>query len=218
MKKTLLFSFIVLSFVKISFAQGIVSRIPARPFVPENSSNMEGTPYLANDFTKGTFYLADGKSVENMLVKLNLYKEMVTYKDEKGMELLPTDPINKFTIEENGKVLTFQKGFPAIEKFDASTYYEVLNKKGIPMVLKKRTKTLLSRREYNSSKVTDNYLDGTKYFVFDEASKISKLKTDKNSLALYFPNKQNEVAEYISKEKLSLKNDDDLAKIFDYYI
>lgn len=108
--------------------------------------------------------------------------------------------------------------FPAIDEYTSNTYYELLSKEGSPMILRKPVKNLLSRREYNSSKVTDTYLNAEKYFVYTEAGEMVKYKSDKKAIASYFPSKIAEINTFIESNKINLKNADDLAKLFNYYL
>ncbi|MES2417405.1 MAG: hypothetical protein V4541_04410 [Bacteroidota bacterium] len=219
MKKTIILAACLLYSIQFTYAQGGITVLRGTPVLADVTNNVEGTPYLSRDFSLGSILLINGVTkLDNLKLKFNAFKDFVSYKDNEGNEMLIANSVKWFTIENEGRMLTFQKGFPTIEKYDENTYYEVLNKKGGPMILKKHIKTLLSRKEYNSSKVTDTYLDERKYFVLSETAGMSKFKTDKKSLATYFPGKEKEMNEYIAKNKINFKDDQDLEKLFDFYI
>lgn len=206
-------------FAQYANAQGNMDgRIPGRPFVPEASKNIDGSPYLYKDFSKGSLLLDDNKTiVNNLQIKFNVFRGTLTYNDENGIEMVPNNPIRRFTIENNGKISIFQSGFPAIDKWDSNTYYEVLNQGGETFILKKLSKTLISKKEYNSAKVTDSYLDDVKYYVFTKSKELVKFKTDKKSFASYFGDKEVALMDYVRENKISLKTDADLGRLFDYY-
>lgn len=218
MKKIFLFSLFLLLSTSSLFAQAIVTRLEGRRFVNESNNIVEGSPYLYPDYAKGSFLLHDDKTIVNDLqIKYNILNGTLIYKDANGEEMVSNDPIKRFTIEKNGKISTFQLGFPPIDDWTSSTYYQVLNVGGPSYILKKPTKTLSSNREYNSAKTTDTYLDGVKYYLFTKKGEMVKFKTDKKSLASYFADQADKMADYIAKNKPNLKNDEDLAKLFDYY-
>lgn len=220
MRKILFLSLLIcLVSNKIVYSQAITGRLTGTPVLNNVSKDVEGSPYLYPSFSTGSLFLGDNKTViTNLEIRFNVLKDMVTYKDATGVELVPSSLVKQFVIVNNDKKQTFRLGFPAIEDFTLNSYYEVLSDDGGPLILKKPTKTLLSRKEYNSSKVTDIYLNGVKYYVYTEKGELTKFKTDKKSLSSYFPNKEAEMTEYLSKNKISFKNDDDLAKLFNYYI
>lgn len=202
-----------------TYSQAITAKLTGTPVLNNVTKDVEGSPYLYPSFNTGTLFLGDNKTIiNNLQIRFNVLKEIVTYKDATGVELVPSSLVKQFVIVNNDKKQTFRLGFQPVDDFTLNTYYEVLSDDGGPLILKKNTKTLLSRKEYNSSKVTDIYLDATKYYVAKENGELTKFKTDKKSLTSYFPDKQSEMEQYLSKNKISFKNDDDLAKLFNYYL
>lgn len=219
MKRILLIALILLDIYAVK-AQDVKAKLSGTPVLDAISKDIEGSPYLLPNFAPGSFFMKkENTMVKNLQIKYNIFTETVSFKDETGKELVPGQTVTRFVIENNGKQQIYQRDFPPMEKWDGTAYYEVLNTQpGMPMLLKKHVKTLISRKEYNSSRVTDTYLDGTKYFVFDESGAMTKFKSDKKSILTYFPNKQAEITAYIAKNNIDLKDDGDLGKVFDYYI
>jgi hypothetical protein len=219
MKKILALAILTLITGMTVSAQAIVGRLTGTPVIANVKNDTEGSPYLYPDFSSGMFLLNDNKTVvRDLQIRFDVLKGIVTYKDDHGAELVPTSPVKQFVIEKDGKQRFFRLGFPAIDEYTSNTYYELLSKEGSPMILRKPVKNLLSRREYNSSKVTDTYLNAEKYFVYTEAGEMVKYKSDKKSIASYFPSKIAEINTFIESNKINLKNADDLAKLFNYYL
>ena len=87
-----------------------------------------GSPYFDPEFLPANIVLATGQRYENVLIKINLLSNEVIYKTPEGKELAVLPAIKQVELNQNGKIVFFEYGFPVYEKQNHKTIYQVLAK------------------------------------------------------------------------------------------
>jgi hypothetical protein len=82
-------------------------------------------------------------------------------------------------------------------------------------LLKKNAKVTEDYRDYNSAVSTRTVMDKIKYYYVADG-KLAELKRDKKAIAAVFGEKGTSISTYIDANKIDLKNDDALVKVFQY--
>ena len=70
---------------------------------------------------------------------------------------------------------------------------------------------------YSTDRRYDSYIDNSQYFIKKADKSLVKVKTKKSSILEVLADKKEAVEAFIKTEKLSFKNDIDLARILVYY-
>ncbi|WP_461789110.1 hypothetical protein [Pedobacter sp.] len=176
-------------------------------------AEVEGTPFLFKDWMNGSVIFASNRVVKSIPLKFNLESGEIYFKSpQSGNEMLFSDAVRSFTV--NGR--TFQAGFEPVDGNSKVTFYEVLGSADNKVkLLKKVNKTIMEVTEYNApnKKV---FKENFGYYLVNDSKMPMKVKKD-NSILSQFNEKEAQVKEFISKNKLNVKKDEDLAKILDYY-
>jgi hypothetical protein len=71
-------------------------------------------------------------------------------------------------------------------------------------------------KEYNSSVISKAFKDNISYYLVI-GNKAFPVKKEKRSILSALGNKQTELEAFIKANNLNLKNDDDLARLINYY-
>jgi hypothetical protein len=181
-----------------------------RPSVKNNT--ISGSPYLLEDWnSKAVIFSTSGDIFKIDKLNYDTTKERFVVKMTKDSVFV----LDSSTIQ---KVILNRKMYkPYIKNGEKNFYQNVASAKGIGF-FKKSVKVIKK-----ASKV-DLFTDtGKKYvlktnFYIHKDDEIQKIKP-KNKYFLKFFNKDDatKIKEYISNNKLSIKNDSDLKKIFQYY-
>jgi hypothetical protein len=188
---------------------------------PIRYMNVEGTPYLSEDWMPGDVKLANGvTSQEKMMLKYNLVDDMVLFKDkDSGEQMAFVIPVQEFTInltdDDKLFVRRFRSGYKDIDGATPTSFFEVLSD-GKVQLLKKDVKKPFENQEIGSASKTTSFIEKVKYYLVNNG-KVIPVKNDKKTLLAALGDKQAQLEEYIKTNKLTVKTDAQLGKLVDYY-
>ena len=182
-----------------------------------NMENVDGSPYLDNEYHPANIRTKSGFDTTNVKVKFNVYgNEFVFLKN--GVEYALDDfYFLSYPEIKNGEVRerVFQAGFPSIGALNDNTIYEVLKSGPKYSLLKHSTKRLedvKSMGEYNKRE----FVSKSEFYAFSaKDDKIQKLKTDKKSIIALFPDQEEKIKSIVDSKDLSLKKEADLVILFE---
>lgn len=185
----------------------------------KNYVNVEGSPYLTDDWVKGDIMLANGRNYNDVSLKYDMSDGQLYYQTKPEETLVFIDLVKEFKVPVmvNSKKIEklFRSGYPAVTGGTEKSFYEVVGD-GKTQLLKQNIKTISEYKEYNSSTITKKFDDNIKYFLFTNG-KLIPVKKDKKSILTAIGDKQPEMEAYIKTNNLNLKNDEDAAKLIIYY-
>ncbi|HEX7691174.1 MAG TPA: hypothetical protein VF408_02230 [Sediminibacterium sp.] len=188
------------------------------PILSKKATAGEATYLFNKDFLDGLLFIeGNTKPVTGTRLKLNLQNNRVFYLDKEGNEMELTSPVNRIEFTgrgEGGANAVFVKGLPPIEKLTADTYYLQLVS-GKAQLLMNTTFSEVEYKEYNSASTVRRTDKLTSYYGYT-GKQFAKLARPEDVLLL-LNDKTREVSAYIKKEKLKLKKQADLEKLFVYY-
>ncbi len=219
MKKILAIAFLSAIGITSVSAQGFRSYVSNQMVLTKDFTDIRGTPFTTTDWAKGTVTTADNKTYTNLDVKYSDYEDKLYVRssndDVKGFD----DRVNDFTLsyQKDGKEVLdhYRKGYNNVPGFDSKSFFEVLVD-GKTQLLKKSIKKVQEKNEYGSMTSNKSFNTSTRYYIY-QSNKANLLKKDKKSILAILSDKQPQLEEYIKKNNLSLKTDDDLIKIVSYY-
>ncbi len=178
--------------------------------------DIEGSPYLNDDFIEGSVYTNSKTQYEGVPLRYNIYSDEIEFRSDNGQVMVLAAP------EVLGKVEFGDYQFEYI-------FYQILNKsrRGYFAVLEKGKASLYSRSQINftEAKKPAAYQDAqsakfTKmaeiYFVSvdkEAAKPVSKPK----SLQEVFPDHKTEIAAFIKKNRVKTNNPESLKELVRYY-
>ncbi len=178
-------------------------------------SEIDGTPYLNDEFKKGTITTASGTLIDNLLLRYNCYSDQIEYlKADSILELAPKSLV--FRAEFDNRAFSYVK-------FRSSGKYE----EGFCEVLAEGKASLFC--QYNIGFLPPSpgipYGDSNKarfklpvrYFYVSNGDNYVDLVKNKKDLIHILKDRKTTLGTYISLNKLSLSKGDDLIRIIDYY-
>jgi hypothetical protein len=182
-------------------------------------TNVDGSPYLIDNWVKGSVKLANGKTYKDVLLKYDMVDGQLYFQHKPEETLTFVDPVKEFKLSyiesDMQQLKLFRNGYPSIAGGNEKSFYEVLSD-GTIQLLKHDAKSISEYKEYNSATVTKKFDDNIKYYLYNN-NKLVAIKPDKKSILAAIPNKQPELDAYIKTNNLNLKKDEDLAKLIIYY-
>jgi hypothetical protein len=87
---------------------------------------------------------------------------------------------------------------------------------GKVILLKQIKKIFIEEKAFNSATITRRFDTQNSYYVFKD-EKMARLKRSKSGLLDVLSDQKELVEKFISNNKLTVRSDDDLAKIVAYY-
>lgn len=171
---------------------------------------------------KENYLLADiftpsGKIFTGNKFKLDLQDNKLYFLDSADEEMEVVSPVKKVLfIEQEGNrdAVSFEKGFPPIDKLNENNFYQVLLSGKASLLLD----TKFSEVDYiefpsgHSAKRTDKVLS----YYGNVGTVIIRLSKTENITEL-FPDKSKEIAAFIQRENIKVRKQSDLEKVFTYY-
>jgi hypothetical protein len=178
-------------------------------------SELSGSPYLTNDWTKGSIILGDGKVVENLDIKFDQFTDAILYKNDNGEELEVAEPVKEFKVKIKNIDRLFRAGFKPVGSNTETNFYEVLVD-GSLKFLKRFKKEIMTTRDYNATSDTKTVTEKISYYIVKDNQPILVLKNEKAILEA-IGEKENELNDFIKQNKLKLKDEGDIIKIIEQY-
>ncbi|TFF36701.1 hypothetical protein [Mucilaginibacter psychrotolerans] len=190
----------------------------SKPVMLIDYTNMEGTPYLYEDWQTGNVTLTNGVSnKEPMLLKLNLVNDVISFKDNAtGQELEFVVPVQEFSLNlVAGATRHFKSGFKNIDGIAPTAFLEVLSD-GKAQLLKRNNKIIFEQQPIGSATKERTFIEKTKYYLVIDG-KATVVKADRKSLLAALADKQSALDTYLNVNKINFKSDTQLGKLVDYY-
>lgn len=193
--------------------------IRGRPIVNKDVSNIEGSPLLQTDWAKGTVYFRDGGIIQAIELKFNLEKNELYY-NKSGELYLFNDPVTSFRInlinEDQSEETLFRSGYPAQGKFSKETFYEVIADGAKFQLVNFRFSYASDIYVYGNTGTKKKFTPGEELYVYDVAfGKMIKIKRSQGSIEEALPDLRAKIGQIASSNKLKLKTDKDLKKLFE---
>ncbi len=192
-------------------AQEIVYDFSGQPVLLKKYEEYEGSPFMYDEWKKGSVKLKNGKSYSDLDLKYDAAEDRVLFKDKLGNTYKFDDPVSEFEIND----LLFRSGYAANESRTENSFYQVLVDGGTQL-LKRINKTITEQKTYGSA-VLKKQFQSTESFYMVKAGEIRKIKKDKKAIYEVLGNKAAEMDNYIASNKLNLKIDNDMAMLISYY-
>jgi len=215
MKKLLSLLFLYFSFYNALQAQDMYFNHPnGSPLRLSNYVDIQGTPYLYDNWLKSEVTLKNGKTFKDVELRYDIVNDELLFKDAKGQVMAFTDPVMQFTFNDTKE--SYISNISGLKGFTDKSYFQVFNE-GKVKILKKRVKTITEERAYNSATTTKSFVENAQYFLVGPSGTAVPLKREEKFILSVLQDKADQLKEYIHTKKLNLKKDPDLIDIIDYY-
>ncbi len=178
---------------------------------------MDGSPYLYNNWLPGEVVLNDHKVYNKILLKYDQIQDMVIFKygEQDSALMFALQPI-AFKLIYGGRNERYLNGFAAVDGAGVNSFYQVLNDDSGVKLLKRVVKKINKTTAYNSVVATLTVISNTTYYLA-RSNKPEKISANNKAVISALKDKSDAISKYIADNKLNVKNDDDFARVIDYY-
>lgn len=179
--------------------------------------NIDGTPFLVDDFLPGTIILPNGRTTETMQLRYNTYNQSVDFMSNGEAHRIDGQLIREFTLQINGVAHTFKKGFDA-SRLDESDFVQILEDGALTFFVKHTTNLIEDTASYGVATRNDVYRPNENYYVREKSGNIDRLRRlDERRLRGYFKDYEDEIASFVSANNIDYTNPSDVASLFRHY-
>lgn len=190
-----------------------------RPLVAGEYVDIQGHPFLFENWTKGIVKFVNGTSVSDLDLKYDLVKDELYFKDPKTEQVMIfSEKISEFKLNNPVKstdFFYFKNGFTPLDANTAKSFYQLLMD-GTAQLIKRYTKEIFEERPYNSATTIRSFKDAELYYVVKN-NQLIKIKKDKKQVLAAFADRSAELEAFIKSNGLNLKNESDLIKLIAHY-
>ena len=177
----------------------------------------EGSPYLNEKFEMGSIFIKNLDPI-NASLRYNAFSETIEMIDD---EMKITALYKNFNVDVKIGNRLFKLFKNVVEGKNKIMYYEPLNDSGELILLRKDKKIFVESKKAKSAYTKDKpakFQLKRNYFIHDNnKSKIVELKLKKKNILSLLTNHKDKINDYIKSNKLKLKNEKDVIKLFNYY-
>lgn len=176
-------------------------------------AGVEGSPFLADNWSYARIMLADGRKFDSILLKLNLYENKIHFKDENGRERMIAIQVKQIEITDvlskwNNAV--FVSGYGE----NANTFYQALTDGKKAGLLKKMNAIIKETKVFNAP-VQKSFELQERFFIYAGGTLYQESKNC-SSLMSAFKN-DSKVTKFISSNDIKCNKEKDLTKLVEYY-
>ncbi len=179
--------------------------IAGTPFFPRTYVDVNGTPYLFDDWTVSKIVLYDGREIKDVKTNINLMTNELLYLDEQGKTMAASFKVVKMLEAGMRKFVTT----PA-----KNTYCEVMSTEGKAMLLKHYKKVIMETKPFNSATIQKNFVSNESYLlvVGDSATEVKSANDIYEALA-----PADNLKEFAKREKIRPRSVESWIKLVNFF-
>jgi hypothetical protein len=182
-------------------------------------ADVAGSAYYFPIYKFSSIEMRDGKKYMDIKAKLNLVEHEVEFISATSREgfigkgLVSLICFND-TVRQEVKKYTFQSGFPAIDNQTTIHFYQVLSN-GKVTLLKSINKSMEERNNELSGERSKEFVSRENWYVYQNGV-MKRVKKDQAFFTSLFADKAEAYAKYVNENKVSFKNEDQIAKMVNF--
>lgn len=192
-----------------------IQDINGRPYNQITPEDIEGSPFLFDDWQKGDVFFSDAAYVKNIELKFNVHMNLLYFKRNNG-EFEFVKPVKEFFIRlpatEDTLQLVFRNGFPAINNISPAVFYEVLAD-GAYQLLKYRYKKLSTIKRFSLPEQKKLEEGEDLYLFSSKENSLIKLSKKRNTRLEEIRKVIPVVDQLITKDKIDIMNEKSLREL-----
>jgi|EndMetStandDraft_4_1072995.scaffolds.fasta_scaffold00019_3 hypothetical protein len=193
-----------------------------KPVMEQSYTDVEGSPYLAENWLPGIVNLASGKTIVTKLKYDAVSDELIFQSPRDSMALAFVSPVKSFrldvaSIDQSSLTpLLFSSGYPPIDEQTEASFYQVVAT-GKTTLLKRYKKVIHSEQAFNSATTTKTFAMRDVVYYLLAGNKIVRIKPTLKTITTMLNDNSGNLQTFIKSNKIDFKSDNDLAKLFTYF-
>jgi hypothetical protein len=190
----------------------------SHPRLNNTHLSVDGSPYLYRDFTKGEALSIDNTRYVNATFRYNMYTDQIEYEKNGDIYVLNNPGDFKYFIIGNN--IFCYKLFSTSDGLLKKGYFQLLNNGEDATLFKKKNVRFVPPKEaeaYAPASPAKFMSASDHYYISFHGKPLVMLNLKKKEFMSVFPEKTNEIEGYIANQKLSIRKEEDLLKLVEFY-
>lgn len=178
-------------------------------------NSIEGTPFMNNDFTEGELYTVDGKRLENIMLRYNVFNDIMEVSFNESLFELSGELVKRVKLEDK----TFDYLSYTIADKQRSGYLELLQEGEWRLYCyhAKKFKEAQAQKAMEDKPSPPEFRNlPLVYLVMNDERNTAIGFRNKKELANSFTDNNGEIRAYIKKHKLKHNNPSDLKELLKF--
>jgi hypothetical protein len=180
--------------------------------------NASGSPYLIDDWSDGAVTFKSGRVVKNFKLRFDCARNRLMLQFE-GSSFAAESQVKEFVLYtksgKNKDSLIFRKGFPAIDRSNQETFYQILLS-GKATLLRLVTKNIIEEKQLVNSTNHHRLEEEDFYYLLQDGAMIN-LPKNKDELVSKLPAQTDPMKQFVAQQSFRMEKADDFIKIISKY-
>jgi hypothetical protein len=186
--------------------------------IQDKKSETEGSHYYNNDWYPGTVTLFSGEEIKDYPLKYDMKMNQVDIKVDELVKFISVGAVKEIKWKQSDGQVEILQNVSLYSDYKGIGFFSVLAQ-GTIMLFKKTELTLLEAN-YNAAmdvgSENKKYVKKDKYYILKDG-KVNEIKKSKKKVTEILSDQSTKVEEFVDQNKLNVKDEQDLIRIFDYY-
>jgi hypothetical protein len=184
----------------------------------DRAENTIGSPFVFEEFMTGYVYFSDNTRSTERMINYNCHDNQVLYQEGENTYMLNARMIDslEFRIDENTSWI-FRK---VTLKDDGDPLFMNVLYRDHSILYKRHDKEFREAdigQAYGSGQRNDEYIDRHDYYFAVEGSDVQHLRPRKRNVLEIMEAHGEEIEDFLKKDKINLRSEDDLIRLVRYY-
>jgi hypothetical protein len=186
----------------------------SKDVIAVTNTNIDGSPYFNEVWENGIVVFKNEVAYKVKSLNYNVYTNEFLFRQGGGeFAISNLDEIEEFRINENIFIHYF------IGDKSNKSFFQVITTNN-KLVLLKKFDCLIAEGKPSTGitpAINDKFKISSEYYYIDQSNPAQEFKIKKNNIPEFMSKHIKEVQTFIDDNKLKLKKEEDLIKVFDYY-
>jgi hypothetical protein len=197
----------------------LITDVYGRPFL-NKYADVTGSPYFNDTNKLANIILSTGRVFKGVGIRIDLVSQEAHFISANNTEgVIKSGVVTEIsyndTTAESITPYTFRTGFPPVDNLTSNNFYLVLAD-GRCSFLKSIVKSVSERKNPLSGEVVKEIETYENYYLFSNGV-MKRWKKDPKQISTELSDHQAQIDQFISKNKINLKNKDHLISLLNYY-
>jgi hypothetical protein len=188
------------------------NRIPVH-----RSVNIQGSPFLFDDFYEGKVSLKNGHISQSLPIRYNSHEQNIEFMDNNSAYILDGEEIEWFELNIGDDSYKFRKGFDA-SRLTPDDFVQVLAEGELTFLVRHSTSFQQNVASYGTATRQDRYLSTESYFIKAGKDSPDRIRSLRERRVMRYIDRYNEEVETFAKQhNIDFSDAADVAKLIKYY-
>jgi len=175
-------------------------------------SEIQGSPFLSEEFLKGTVITTNGLVITNVPLKFNLHTQEFVSKSKMDTDILLDErQYSEIILPYDGREISFKR----VNSEKPSVFYEVLFENAEVTVYKEYYATIKEATSNGISSTSKKFSQRERFFVMQENGLAEKTRLKKKTLLALLPSDMaREMEHYANVNDIDFRSEADFIRLF----